>query len=237
MNLTGEYFSVVQGPGGKKTLTLSGHQKPMIVVFMGSADNNSIEFMRRVYGKFVSADNRIAHGILDISTFPDIVRKARDTSTPITSIPLFIVYINGRPIAKFLGAANERVLSESLTEALKSVTPQGGQGQRQPQGSSGARTGEYQQGGGGGGGWAAAAPQPAPRGGGGGNYVYSAPPPPGGGGGGGRPYVPDIGNDGPPRGALKGQGNMGAADMTDDNQLMMPDEIIPYNRPWTADYE
>lgn len=95
----------------------------VLVLFKLSDDGNSRKF-EPTFAKLSMLDKRVYYGIVDIGNYPNIIRKSKDSSTPINGIPTLILYIEGKPHAKFNGSNNIESIQDFMTKALNMKPPQ-----------------------------------------------------------------------------------------------------------------
>ena len=168
-----------------------------------------------VFRELAKKDTRVQYGILDIDVHTQVGQWSLQTSTPIKAVPFLVLYVNGRPHAKFGGTKNVASISSFLTKALNTQPTA-------PAQQFVAQTAPASRGGGAGGG------------GGGAGNMY-------GGGGGGNPrqgptrkqYTPELGEAPSMKGIIKGYtGGGGVVEDEEDKMAMVPPNVIPYNQPW-----
>lgn len=118
--LSGTNFSAPQG----KTLRIN---LPGIVFVMFKSENCS--YCRQslpIIQSLSKRDKRITWAIIDVSKNKDVVQKAASTNTPIKGVPMFILYANGSPIAKYKGDRTEPAIIDFINKLLPQLS-QGGQ--------------------------------------------------------------------------------------------------------------
>ena len=130
---------------------------------------------------------------------------SQETTLPIAVVPILVLYIDGKPKAKFNGKKNYGSVQEFLETFLNSAM--GAERGGRSMGPSGAR-----------GGFASAAPS-AGRGHQGQQKTWA----------------PEIGVAPSMKGILKNYQNPNMIDDDDDPTLLVPDTITPHNAPWEAD--
>jgi hypothetical protein len=207
---------------------------PVLVFFkMNSNESDPCRQFEPIFVQLSKTDPRISYGVLDISLHPNVVYMSRTSSTPITAVPVLILYINGVPHSKFSGNKNLPSLKNFITQALQMIPTAPGLGQGHP--------GSQSQGGnmyGGG-------PEPSQQ-----RYQMATGPglPPGPAGRGAK-NMPEIGKAPSMKGILKGQGgapprqgggySAGGSYVEDDDdaRLMVPDTVTPWNAPWESELQ
>jgi thiol-disulfide isomerase/thioredoxin len=60
---------------------------------------------------------------VNLSTFPDIAKKSGSTISPITYVPYFIIYVNGRPFLRWDGDKTARAMHTFLNDVLNKIPP------------------------------------------------------------------------------------------------------------------
>lgn len=208
---------------GRQTKTL-GTNIPgnMLVLFKMTNCQNCATF-EPIFVELANSDRRVSYGIANISNNTEIVKMSRETSTPIAAVPFLILYINGRPHAKFNGTKSVSNLQTFITKALQNIgsapqPPPGAQNQQ----FMGQSTNMY-------GGYNVAKtsygmvpghagpthPQQQQRE----NY-----------------WKPEIGNAPSMNGVIRGNMLGPQVEDEDDNKLLIPDTVVPYNTPWEVEY-
>jgi hypothetical protein len=75
-----------------------------------------------IFSQMAAKDRRVSYGIVDLTNDRGIIASAKLSSTPIEKVPLFILYTQGRPHAKFKGSNRTyETLENFLTGALSSI--------------------------------------------------------------------------------------------------------------------
>jgi len=210
VQLSDTHFSLV---GRQKKAMVVNFSDPILIFFKMPPNmcQGCAAFMP-VFKQLSESDRRVAYGVLDVSTYRNVVMMARETTTPINNVPSLILYINGKPHTRFNGNKNVQHLSSFITKSLESAmtakqTPvqsqsnnmYGGMSAPPPQQNFGTPMQQQNQ-------------QT-------------------------KPWMPEFGSV-PPSG-IKGQGGRGAQqrDLDDeDDRLLIPANVVPYNTPWEGDY-
>jgi hypothetical protein len=209
--LSSEDFIVMGTRQKTLGITVPGN---VLVFFKMKRCPNCAEF-EPVFARLASKENRVTHAVLDVTDNRDVIISSRETNTPIAAVPVIILYINGRPHAKFSGTKNIPSIQNFITKALQANTTAAPAPQQQfmPSAASAKAGGKVRQGG----------PQQMQ-------------------GGGGKAWVPDIGAAPSMKGIIKGAGGRSGyaqgmnVDDDDEPRLMIPDTVIPHNAPWEADF-
>jgi hypothetical protein len=188
-------------------------QGNFLVFFKMAGDPNCAEF-EPIFAKLSQTEKRVSHAILDVSQYKEIVIWSRETSTPITGVPLLILYVEGRPHAKFNGTKNVTSIQTFITKAL------GAGAQSQPNKQFMPSNNMYGAGG----------SSPGYSAPGGMNHQQ------------GNAWEPDIGKAPSMKGIIKGYSKGGYAtgnnvEEEDEMKLKIPDSVIPWNTPWEAEFQ
>jgi len=209
--LSSEDFVVMGTKQKTLGITVPGN---VLVFFKMQRCPNCKEF-EPVFARLSAKENRVTHAVLDVTDNRDVILSSRETNTPIAAVPVIILYINGRPHAKFSGTKNIPSIQNFITKALQANTAAvAAPRQQQFMPSTSAKSGGKvrQQGG----------QQQMP--------------------GGGKAWVPDIGAAPSMKGIIKGAGGRSGyaqgmnVDDDEEPRLMIPDTVIPHNAPWEADF-
>ncbi len=193
----------------------------VLVFFKMNGDVNCNQF-EPIFAKLSRQDTRVAYAILDVSQYKSVVMWSRETSTHITAVPMLILYVNGRPHAKFNGTKNTESIQNFITKALQATGGSAAAPQQQFMAPSYAGAGGVRQN-------TAASSSMAPQQRGRGQNPAA-----------GKMWVPDIGKAPSMKGIIKGGGGGGYAmgnnvENDDEPKLLMPDGMIPHNAPWEAE--
>lgn len=207
--LTAENFVVM---GTKQKILAINVPGNVLVFFKMQKDNYCAEF-EPIFASLARKEKRVNFAVLNITENREVVISSRDTNTPITAVPVIILYINGRPHAKFNGTKNIPSIQNFITKALQassaSSAPPPRHQQFMPPPSNGRvrqELDDHQQG------------------------VN------------GKAWVPDIGAAPSMKGIIKGAGGRSGyaqgmnVEDEDEPRLMIPDTVIPHNAPWEADF-
>lgn len=207
-------------------------QGPVLVFFKMQTSDPSNEF-EPIFTKLAGIDNRVSYGILDVVLNKDVIIWSRSTSTPIQVVPVLILYINGRPFAKFSGTKNIPSLQSFITQALQTIPA--GNNQQKPFMQNMGQSNMY--------GPSSSGAPSDPRYSMANQGQYPGGPPshpnPG------QPKnMPNLGTAPSMKGVLKGNGSTpgytsggGYVEDDDDSRLMVPDTVTPWNAPWEADLQ
>lgn len=186
-------------------------QGSVLVLFKMQNDPNCAAF-EPVFSKLASQENRVMFAILDLAHNRDVAKWSMETSTQIRAVPLLILYINGKPHAKFNGAQNVSSVQGFITKALGAAmgTPASVHSQ-----TSGVPSSFM----------------PSQNMYGGQNYSQQQK----------KSWEPDIGKAPSLKGIIKGGVPKGFAgngyEEEDEPRLLIPDTVIPHNTPWEAELQ
>jgi hypothetical protein len=204
--LTDQHFNLIGNQVKTLGITLPGF---VLVYFKTQACPNCTKF-DPVFKQLSMVENKVSYAVADVyQNNKSIVSKSRATTTPISAVPMLILYINGRPHAKFSGTLNLASLRGFIEKALESAKNAAPPAQKQFMGQTSSNMyGGYNN------------PQQPPK--------MMSP---------NQGYhMPDIGNTPPTNSSVKGNmSNFGGAE-EEDERLLIPESVIPYNMPWEAEY-
>ena len=100
-----------------------------VVMFMTSSCPACHNF-KPLFAKVAKSDNKLHFSLCDVGKYRSVVNMSRTTTTPISSVPLVLFYVNGRPFGKYKGPPN----SQHLMNFIGTMLAKGSQGlQAQPQ--------------------------------------------------------------------------------------------------------
>lgn len=183
-----------------------------------------------IFRQLASTEPRVKYAICDLTNAREIITMSHQTKTQLQKVPCLILYINGRPHARFKGDKNIPSLRNFCSNALAAAP-------RQQQ--------EFVQ-------------QGGNMYGGGGGQGYSQQPPPSqmpsqysqqsnqtqqGQEGNNKFWMPELGKTPTMTGALRGGGGgtqyayLGTVDDEDEDKLLVPEQVIPHNEPWLSQYK
>lgn len=207
--LSAEDFVVM----GTKQKTLGINVPGNVLVFFKMRGCQNCAEFEPIFAKLAAKEKRVSHAVLNVSENRDVVMSSRETNTPIVAVPVLILYVNGRPHAKFSGTKNIPSIQSFITNALQGTRNTAPQQQRQQFMPSNMEKsgGKVRQ---------AGDPNSA----------------------GGKPWVPDIGAAPSMKGIIKGAGGRSGyaqgmnVDEDEESRLAIPDTVIPHNAPWEAEF-
>jgi thiol-disulfide isomerase/thioredoxin len=215
--LGGQNFAVI---GRERKVLGTNVNGTVLVLFKITGDPNCSSF-EPIFAKLATKEKRVTFAVLDIQQHRNIVNASHQTITPITGVPLLILYINGTPKAKYNGARTEQGINTFLNKALTdlSSTPAPPPQQQFMTHTPSSASQQFHT-------------QPEKH-----TNMY------GGSGQQNKIYEPKFDNVPSMKNVIRGGGgysrvnqNPGGAD-DDGEKMLMPDGIIPHNKPWVADYE
>jgi hypothetical protein len=207
--LNAQNFTVV----GSRQKTLGINLPGNVFVFFKMQGCDNCAQFDPIFAALSRSEGRVSCAILDITQNRDVVLWSRNTSTPITAVPVLVLYIDGRPHAKFNGTRNILSIQAFITKALQQKPVGSSQQQFMPhqppshQGQSNMYGGGYAGGGNPGG------------------ATQSS----------GKPYMPEIGTAPSMKGIIKGYAAGANVEDEEESRLLLPDTVIPHNAPWEAE--
>jgi thioredoxin family protein len=125
--LSATNFKVIVDPRSNLkhlTITVQG----IVVVFFKKTGCQGCAVLEPVYSQISAEDKRLVFCIIDLQYNASVTSMARDTSTPIQTVPQIFMYVNGRPHAKFRGQRNAQAVKAFINDAIISIP----QPQQQP---------------------------------------------------------------------------------------------------------
>ena len=214
--LSSAQFAVRGNQRKALALNMSG---TVLVYFRFSTGCPNCKKFDPIFNQLSTMDRRVAYASIDLTQYRDVVQMSRQTSTPIDAVPAMILYLNGIPHARFNGAKNVPSIQNFLTKALENNAQAPPQqqfsGNMYGGGAAAASGGSF-------------GPQKGSAG-----FAPQIP----GANGSGKAWMPEIGDAPSMRGVLKGSGGkQPQIDDEEDEHLMMPASVIPYNTPWEGEY-
>lgn len=190
--------------GNQMNINLPGNT----LVFFKSEQCQGCATFEPVFNQLSREDQRVAYATIDLSYHRNIVQMSKSTTTMIQKVPHLILYVQGRPHARFSGERNIKGLRDFLAGVLKTIP------QQLPQQSQVSFI----------------APQNNMYGGqsstGHVNMPDSNPP---------RQAVRTAMGGGPVAQVHPSMQNQ--CDPNDEDCMLMPSHIIPHNMPWESDYK
>jgi len=206
--LNSDNFTVV----GRRSKTLNINIGGPVLVFFKMQGCGGCAAFEPIFGQLALQDVRVSYAIVDLTRARDVITKSRDTSTPIQTVPFIMLYVDGRPHAKYNGKKTISSIKSFIARALHQQAP--------PSSSSFMRGGSSLYGGGRGG------PTSGHAG-----YAHQRPDE--------KVWMPDVKQPNL-KGVIKGGGGyarLGEVDEEDDDKLLVPAQVIPHNTPWEmSDY-
>lgn len=180
-----------------------------VLVFFKMMDCNSCQRFEPIFRQLATLNQQyLKLCIADVQQYPGIPRNAVYTSTPIKTVPMMLLYNEGQPLARFKGDLEGNSVQNFISKMLGEIRNR--------------------------------AAAPAGRGGmsqptaGRGQGLYGAPASTGR-----KIYAPEMPSNAPNlAGVIKGGGaQFSPAGFNDeeDTKLLMPDNILPKNRPWDGE--
>ncbi len=66
-------------------------------------------------------DRRVTYAIIDVGQFRHLITMAKTSNTPIRSVPMFILYIEGKPHANYKGERSVHHIRSFLNKILSTI--------------------------------------------------------------------------------------------------------------------
>ncbi len=183
-----------------------------------------------IFYQLARDERRINYGVTNLTNARDVIAMSRSTSTPIKTVPFLILYMSGRPFAKYIGKKNILAMKSFISKALFQVQTPSSQSQNgfMPQQALPQQHGMYGSGG-------YRHPQMTPQQGQagfnrqGGSQQSSQ----------GNFWMPEIGKTPSLQGVVKNNGANNYAylndlDEEDETKLKLPNHVTPHNVPWES---
>ena len=203
--LSTQNFHVV----GQQRQSLNINYGGNVLVFFKLQECQGCAAFEPVFNQLSTEEQRVSVAVLDLTYNREIVQMSRSSTTPIQKVPCLILYVQGRPHARFKGQKDLQSLKNFITGALQAVPQQPPQqssfvpqqqppqqnmygGSQQPQGSA---------------------------------FMPDIVPP---------KAAINMAHYGPAQAHPSMQQQ---CDPDDDECLMIPKNIIPKNMPWESDYK
>lgn len=206
---------------GKQQKSLGINLGGNVLVFCKMQKCENCEKFEPIFYQLPLKNNKVTYAIIDISQYREVIEMSRGTNTPIQAVPLLILFINGRPHAKFNGTIHIQSIDNFINKALANAPPEYNTTGYQPHQSQQQQQAQYNTGISQG--HSGFNPQIEGR--------YTTPPP--GVPGSNKVYMPDIGKSPSLHGIVKGaKPNFNQVEDDDENKMLIPDSITPYNTPW-----
>lgn len=185
-------------------------QGPVLVLFTIGRDQNC-QPVEQLFEHMAAKSKGIMFASVDVGTNRGVVQRSRPTSTFINGVPVLIFYHSGNPIMRCNGPRSEAAINNFITKALTEISatspPPQQQGPHRDFMSGAGRPNNSQAGG-----------------------LYGPPPQSQGRGG---YYKPEIETTPSVNNFIKGhRGNSSPND--DDDKFILPEGVIPHNKPWMA---
>lgn len=196
--LSEQHFSLVGQQ--KKSMILNISQQPVLVFFKTNECPACSNF-EPLFNSLSNNEKRVIFAILNLSQYKNVAKMSTVTTTPISAVPFILLYISGKPFARFTGKKDVQSLTSFIGKALGQAGGGGAQGQQ---------TSVM-----------------------GGQQRYVAPQQPSQQQYGGPMMSAMNGNKAPVKPMSSGTGSGYTLDETDDEEcLLTPDAIVPYNVAW-----
>ena len=124
--LTDQHFSNV---GGR---ALRCNVKGIVFVMFKTENCQHCQHTIPLFRQLAQQDMRLVWAVIDVGQYRGLVNMSKTTNTPIRSVPMFILYVDGRPHANYKGkrtiphivAFLDKILA-SLNTSSQSFVPSG----------------------------------------------------------------------------------------------------------------
>jgi hypothetical protein len=136
VGLTNKNFLLV----GNQTKTLCVNVQGILLIYFKADSDTGCQTFDPVYAELVRKHPVIRYAICNFSEGQNrqVVDMARSTSTPITSVPVLVLYADGKPFAKFSGTRNAASVKSFIDKMIETISAPkaaaSGQFMSQPQG-------------------------------------------------------------------------------------------------------
>lgn len=115
--LTTQNFHVA----GQQTQSLSINYSGNVLVLFKLQDCPGCAAFEPVFHQLAREETRVVFAVLDLAINRDVGQMSRSTTTPIQKVPHLILYIQGRPHARFTGAQKTfPAIRNFISDALQS---------------------------------------------------------------------------------------------------------------------
>lgn len=229
--LSSQNFSL-SGRGQKKFLNIN--LQGAVLCFFKMDSCPSCKGFEPVFLQLAAEEQKINYAIINLSSSRDVVGLSRQSTTQITAVPFLLLFVNGGPHAKYNGKKAIQPLKSFINKALQSAPPPN---TTPTQGFMPRGGNIYDNPGGGYSQSSHMAPQRGHAGyanqGGQHNQQGSK-----------VNNMPEIGGAPNMKGKIKGDGSSqyssymeGEVDEDEDDKLLLPDQITPYNVPWEVHFK
>jgi len=217
-------FKLVGRQRKTMNISLSGN----VLVLFVMPECKGCQAVEPIFRQLANIEHRVAYAICNLGNARDVISMSHQTKTQIQKVPCIILYVDGRPHARFKGEKNIPALRSFCSRALAAAPPAQQQDFVQQQGNM--------YGGGGQGGYSQQPP------------VSQMPPQyqrqqQGQGQGKDKFWMPELGKTPTMTGALRNAGSntqyayLGTVDDEDEDKLLVPNQVIPHNEPWMSQYK
>jgi len=93
-----------------------------VVLIMFKTDNCShCKRFFPIFSRIANRDSRLMFGCVDVKNNRRVIEMAKNTKAPITAVPTFLLYTNGRVKAKYKGKMNEQSFVSFIDKALSDI--------------------------------------------------------------------------------------------------------------------
>lgn len=118
-SLTEQHFALQQSQ--KKNVMMLKVQGPVVVFFKTRGCASCAKF-EPIFAGVANSDNRVQYGVIDLSVHANVAKMSASTTTPIQAVPFILLYLNGKPFARFTGKKDAASLSSFIAKALATAS-------------------------------------------------------------------------------------------------------------------
>lgn len=116
IQLPSSYFRL--GAGNTLSITIL---EPILVMFKMDACPGC-RAVEPIFFQLANEDRRIRYGMHNVTTDPTVPRISASTKSPVKTVPVFLLFMNGVAVAKFNGKKNLPSLKSFISNALRSLS-------------------------------------------------------------------------------------------------------------------
>lgn len=118
--LSQDDFSVSRPPGEEPSLRVS-LRGFALVLFFSTRCNWSMDFRKTVFDKLPDYIRGCHFAVLDVGKHWGVVERSKATSTPVSSVPMVMCYVHGRPYMQYAGERSVEAIQEFMQHVCASV--------------------------------------------------------------------------------------------------------------------
>lgn len=95
----------------------------VILVFFKTTSCEGCRAVTPIFDELSQVEKSINYGVIYVDQYREVVALSRQTTAPITVVPFFILYIDGKPLAKYKGNKDVTSMRSFIVRALQSRPP------------------------------------------------------------------------------------------------------------------